>query len=42
MKVDLLIRGAEVVTPGGVLRADVAVKNVLIVGLFAGEMSPSA
>lgn len=42
MKADLLIRGADVVTPGGVVRADVAVKGGKIVGISSGEMSPLA
>jgi len=42
MKADLLIRGARVVTPGGLVAADVAVKNGKIAGLSAGELSPAA
>lgn len=42
MRADLLIRGAEVVVPGGVVRADVAVRGGRIAGLFAGEIAPSA
>lgn len=42
MKVDLLIRGADVVTPGGVVRADIAVLNGQICGLSAGEIVPAA
>lgn len=42
MKADLLVRGAEIVTPGGVLQADLAVKDGRIAGIFCGEMSPAA
>lgn len=42
MKADLVLRGADVVTPGGVIRADIAVKDGKIAGLSAGEMTPAA
>lgn len=42
MKADLVLSGADVVTPGGVVRADIAVKNGKIVCLTAGEMTPAA
>jgi dihydroorotase (multifunctional complex type) len=42
MKVDLLIRGARVVTPSGVVRADIAIKNEKIAGLVAGDLTPAA
>lgn len=42
MKVDLILSGADVATPGGVVRADIAIKNGRIVGLYAGEMAPQA
>ena len=41
MKADLLIKGADVVTPGGVVRADIAVKDGRIAGLSAGELAPA-
>ncbi|MBN9265744.1 MAG: amidohydrolase family protein [Hyphomicrobium sp.] len=42
MKADLVLSGADIVTPGGVVRADIAVKNGKIVCLTAGEMTPAA
>src|SRR3972149_5151333 len=42
MKVDLVLRGADLVSPGGVIRADVAGKDGRIVALTAGEHAPAA
>ena len=40
--VDLVLRGGDVVTPEGLVRADVAIDRGVVVGLFAGERAPSA
>jgi len=42
MKADLVLTGADVATPGGVVRADIAIKNGRIVCLTSGELTPAA
>lgn len=42
MKADLVFRGARIVTPGGVVQADIAIKDEKIVALTSGEMTPAA
>lgn len=42
MKADLVLSGANLVTPGGVVRGDIAIKNGKIACLTAGEMTPVA
>lgn len=42
MKADLVLRDAEVVTPGGTIRANIVVKDGRIAGLTAGDMTPAA
>lgn len=42
MKADLVIRNGAVVTPGGVVQANIAVKGGRIVGMSSGELTPDA
>ena len=42
MAIDLLLRGGEVVTEGGIVRADIAISGEIIVGLTAPEEAPPA
>lgn len=42
MKADLVLQNGTIVTPGGVIQADIAVKDGRIAGLSAGELTPDA
>jgi dihydroorotase len=42
MKADLVLRGGTVVTPGGVVQADIVIKDERIAGLSIGELTPAA
>lgn len=42
MEADLVLRGGDLVTPGGVVRADIVIKDGRIAGLVSGELIPTA